>query len=414
MRILFVLHQFYPEFFAGTEQVTLSLARSAQRAGHHVHVLACVVDPGSSPAKPDPGFPEFLQTVHQGVPITLVPQDRLAPLANIGFDSNPLLTERLANWMARERFDACHVLHSMRMSDALIALQRCKLPYLMTLTDFFTPCFRINLVNRQGLLCDGPDGGERCIQDCLVAPWTPEDLRARHRHAHDLLAGADRRVCPSEYVAERFRSAFPGLEFLVIPHGIDLLALTAGNVAPQEKGGELVFGFVGSIVPQKGLDTLLRAFAQVPDPNIRLRVCGGFFGDPVYARDVRRLMDLDGRVEWMGHVRHADIFRVLRSLDVFCLPSRVPESFSLVLHEACAAGIPALVSALGAPGALVAKYGFGVAIPTDEVEVWTDVIGNLAIDRRILSEWRAHVPLPMRVEEEGFFYDSLYRETKRR
>ncbi len=414
MRILFVLHQFYPEFSAGTEQVTLNLARSAQRAGHHAHVLACVTDARNSPATPDPGFPELLQTVHQGVPITLISQGRLSPFSHIGFDSNPKLIERLSAWMTRERLDACHVLHAMRMSDALVALQRCKIPYLMTLTDFFTPCFRINLVNGQGALCDGPEEGERCVRDCLVAPWTPESLRARYRHAQDLLAGALRRVCPSEYVAERFREAFPELEFLVIPHGIDLLALTAGESKPQKEDDALVFGFVGSIVPQKGLDMLLRAFARVPDPHVRLRLCGGFFGDPVHAQEVRQLMEKDPRVEWLGQVPHAAVFEMLRALDVLCLPSRVPESFSLVLHEACAAGVPALVSALGAPGALVSRQGFGRALPVDDEAAWAEAIGSIAADCRRLAEWRARVPLPMRVEEEGFFYDSLYRELRQR
>jgi glycosyltransferase involved in cell wall biosynthesis len=412
MRILYVLHQFYPEFSAGTEQVTLNLARSAQRAGHHVQVLACVTDARNSSAKPDPGFPELLQTVYQGVPITLVPLEQLTPFSNIGFDSTPALIERLSGWMTRERFDACHVLHAMRMSDALVALQRCKIPYLMTLTDFFTPCFRINLINRQGALCDGPDGGERCVQNCLVAPWTPESLQARYRHAHDLLTGAVRRICPSEYVAERFRDAFPDLEFLVIPHGIDLLALTVEEAVPRKKEDAFVFGFIGSIVPQKGVDMLLRAFARVPDPQVRLRLCGGLFGDPVHIQEVRRLMEIDPRVEWLGQVPHAAVFEMLRNLDILCLPSRVPESFSLVLHEACAAGVPALVSALGAPGALVERYAFGRAIAVDDEMAWADALRNVATDRSMVSAWRDHVPLPMRVEEEGFFYDSLYRELR--
>ena len=46
MRILIVLHQFFPEFSGGTERVALNLARTAQRAGHHVRVLACAVQAG--------------------------------------------------------------------------------------------------------------------------------------------------------------------------------------------------------------------------------------------------------------------------------------------------------------------------------------------------------------------------------
>ena len=61
MRILIVLHQFFPEFSGGTERVALNLARTAQRAGHHVRVLACAapgVGPVSGEASQLAGSPE--------------------------------------------------------------------------------------------------------------------------------------------------------------------------------------------------------------------------------------------------------------------------------------------------------------------------------------------------------------------
>jgi glycosyltransferase involved in cell wall biosynthesis len=111
-------------------------------------------------------------------------------------------------------------------------------------------------------------------------------------------------------------------------------------------------------------------------------------------------------------VTHAKIFQVIRSLDVLCLPSRVPETFSLVLHKACAAGVPSLVSDLGAPGEFVGKGGFGRVIPVDDIDAWADAIIDVAADSSVLRNWRANLPLPLRVEEEGFFYDSLYRELR--
>lgn len=412
MRILYVLHQFYPEFSAGTEQVALNLCKSAQRAGHYVRVLACLMNTAEANAKPAPRFPEFLQTVYQGIPITFVPRNQLSAFANFSFESKPALADRLAMWMDHEHFDVCHVLHPMRMGEALVAMQQRELPYLLTLTDFFSPCYRINLINSINTLCSGPDAGERCIQDCLVAPWTPDSLRSRYQLARDLLTGAGRLVCPSEYVAQRYREAFPGLEFLVIPHGIDLGALTANDAVPRDDKSNLVLGFIGSIIPQKGLDTLLDAVSRVSNADIRLRICGGFFGDPVYAHEISQLAARDGRVELLGQVTHSKICQVIRSLDVLCLPSRVPETFSIVVHEACAAGVPSLVSDLGAPGTLVRSGGFGRVIPVDDVDAWADAIAGLAVDRSVLSKWRANLPLPLRVEEEGFFYDSLYRDLR--
>lgn len=412
MRILYVLHQFYPEFSSGTEQVALNLCKSAQRAGHYAHVLACAINPSVSNAGPLSEYPEFLQTVYQGVPVTLVPRHRLSPFAEIGFVPKTALADRLARWMEGEHFDVCHILHTMRMGEALVAMKKCGLPYLITLTDFFAPCYRINFMNNDNTLCKGSDGGERCVKDCIMAPWTSDSLRSRHVMAQNLLAGACRLVCPSEYVALRYREAFPGLKFLVIPHGIDFSAFAESDLRSRGDEASLVLGYIGTMVQQKGLDVLLHALGRLPDANIRLRLCGGSFRDPLYEREIRRLVAQDCRVEWMGQLEHDRIPSMIRSLDVLCLPSRVPETFSIVLHEAYAAGVPALVSNLGAPGELVGNSGFGRTIPVDDVGAWAAAIADLLADRSTLLNWREQLPLPLRVEEEGFFYDSLYRELR--
>ena len=57
MRILLIVHQFFPEFGGGTERVALQLARMAQRAGHHVHVLAGTMDARKAGGAELPGLP---------------------------------------------------------------------------------------------------------------------------------------------------------------------------------------------------------------------------------------------------------------------------------------------------------------------------------------------------------------------
>ena len=39
MNILFAVHQFFPKFYTGTEQVVLNLARQMQKIGHRATVL---------------------------------------------------------------------------------------------------------------------------------------------------------------------------------------------------------------------------------------------------------------------------------------------------------------------------------------------------------------------------------------
>lgn len=415
MRILFILHQFFPEFASGTERVALNIARMAQRAGHHVHVLAGTVEPtrtGGVPASRP--FAGCWRTSHEGVPVTLVPRSLLPATADIGLDADEALAGPLAQWMNDERFEVAHVLHTMRMATAVLAAQRCGLPYLVTLTDFFVPCARINLVTQDGKGCAGPDLGRRCPADCPAPPWTTQGYLRRYDQGASLLAGAAERVVPSEFVAQRYRSSYPELSFRVLPHGIDLLALARHSAARPEPGQHpLRLAFVGTVVPQKGLHVLLRAVRLLKGRDFSLKVIGGFHGNPGYHQELRALAGDDPRIEFAGAMASADLFAALQEIDLLCLPSQVPETFSLILQESAAAGVPALVSDLGAPSDRVAQQGSGRVVPHADPQAWADAIAAVLDAPQLVRQWRDALPLPLRIEEEAFFYESLLRRIRR-
>jgi glycosyltransferase involved in cell wall biosynthesis len=414
MRILFILHQFFPEFGSGTERVALNLARMAQRAGHHVQVLAGSVDPLATGAVPVAApFTGCFRLTYQGIPVTLMPRRMLPATADIGLDADEALAGPLSAWMLEQRFDIAHVLHTMRTATVVLAAQACGLPYVVTLTDFFVPCARINLVTCNGKACDGPEGGRHCARACLTPPWTPESYRRRFEQATALLAGAAERVTPSEFVARRYRDAFPGLAFRVIPHGIDLVALAAGAPAAREPGGPLRLVYAGVLIPQKGLAVLLRAIARLPGRPLTLTALGAALGDPGYHREVRTLVQADPRVELLGALQATQVFAHFRQADLLCVPSQISESYSLVLYEAAAAGVPALVSDLGAPAERVAETGAGRVVAHADPHAWAEAIASVLDSPGLLASWQKRLPLPLRVEEEAFLYESLYRRARR-
>jgi glycosyltransferase involved in cell wall biosynthesis len=404
MRILYVLHQFYPEFCGGTERVALALGKAAQRAGHSVQVLTCLLGSPPVDAVPCLDLPGAFQGVQDGVPVTMLPRTLLPPTVESSFETYARLVEHLEHWMRSKRFDVAHILHPMRMASALLAVQRCQVPYLVTLTDFFFFCLQINLVTVDNQLCPGPRTGVNSNEHCLRLPWTAASLADRHTQGHDLLRGAGVRVCPSQYVADRFRGAFPDLDFTVIPHGVDMHLLPP---APANSGPGLTMGYIGTVIPQKGLLLLLRAMAMVRDPNLKLRVVGGFHGDPVYHAQILDLAKADPRVEILGELPPREIGAILSGLDLLCLPSQVPESFSLVLSEATAVGVPALVSDLGAPSERVTRH-VGRVLPANDVRAWGNTFAELLANPAILVDWRSNLPLPLCIEEEAFFYEYYY------
>jgi glycosyltransferase involved in cell wall biosynthesis len=96
--------------------------------------------------------------------------------------------------------------------------------------------------------------------------------------------------------------------------------------------------FVGDIrTPRKNLDTVLRTLQQTPE--IRLAVAGSVKGSPYPA--LARELGVSERVFFLDKVSR--IPSLMRSVDLFVFPSRY-EAHPLVVLEAMASGLPAIVS----------------------------------------------------------------------
>lgn len=415
MRILYLVHQFFPEFGSGTERVTLNLARAMQRAGHHVQVLGCAVTPGHLPPARACAIDGAEQGLVEGVAVTMLAHARLPARADTAFDVDEALAAQVEAWLRAERFDLVHVMHGMRMGSAIAAATRAGLPLLLTLTDFFPACVRINLIDLEGQACAGPEGGTACARKCLGPAWSTPALQARYQHARSILEQADARVVPSAFVERRFDAAFPGLDWTRIAHGVDLVALLRGTAAaPRAPDTPRHIGFIGSLIPPKGVHLLLQALARQPALPVRLSIAGGFHGDAQYEASVRALAAVDPRVKLLGRCSAEQVATLLKQLDLLCLPSLVPETYSLVLHEAAALGVPAMVSARGAPGDAVAAHGGGVVVAQDTPAAWAQALQAWAGDAAAALAMARRVPLPPRVEEEAFFYEALYKRSLHR
>ncbi|HLH27340.1 MAG TPA: glycosyltransferase, partial [Acidimicrobiales bacterium] len=103
---------------------------------------------------------------------------------------------------------------------------------------------------------------------------------------------------------------------VVIPLGVDLERFSPAARPPPE--GRLRVGFVGRLVPEKGVDVLLRAAAR--DPRLDLVVVGGG-PEEARLRELAAELGLGGRVAFCGPVDESSTPEVYRSLDALAVPS---------------------------------------------------------------------------------------------
>lgn len=149
-------------------------------------------------------------------------------------------------------------------------------------------------------------------------------------------AGSKRTFTPSAYLSTRVRHSAvfanwtDDIERLHLLHGIHRV------------------GFLGRLSTDKGLDLLARALSTSPKASgVRLVVAGDdrWVPETQHTPVTESLTALGNRVDRLGRVTPAEFFS---QIDLAVFPSRVPESFGLVVAEAMAAGVPYVISDAGA------------------------------------------------------------------
>jgi len=131
------------------------------------------------------------------------------------------------------------------------------------------------------------------------------------------------------------------------------------QVSRRDRDGGLCVGYVGRLVPEKGIPTVLQAMQGLD--RVKLRIVGPG-PDEVRLRGLAADLGVSSRVTFVGHVPHDRVIDEISKLDALVLPtlttSHCKEQFGHVLVEAMACGVPVLGSTCGAIPEVIGDAGF--------------------------------------------------------
>lgn len=159
---------------------------------------------------------------------------------------------------------------------------------------------------------------------------------------------------------------------------------------------QLVVGYIGRIMPMKGLDTLLEA-CSLSGNNVHCVVVGR--GDTDWLRIVAERTGMTSRLTLIDGLAPADVPSAMRALDVMVLPSRTTaqwrEQFGRVIIEAMSCGLPVIGSSSGeipyviGDAGLVFPEGDAKALASCIMQL-NDVNARAVIRQRGLERVEAH------------------------
>src|SRR5690606_34934960 len=147
----------------------------------------------------------------------------------------------------------------------------------------------------------------------------------------------------------------------------------------------VVYLSVARLVPHKGVDVVLRAFAEVSPalPEAHLVVVGD---GPEYERltALARDLGIERRVLFTGSVDDARLVEWYRAADVFVLPARseppTVEGFGTVYLEASACGLPVIGPDEGGPIDAIIQGRTGLRVPPRDLDALALAMGQLGRD----------------------------------
>lgn len=124
--------------------------------------------------------------------------------------------------------------------------------------------------------------------------------------------------------------------------------------------GSPVILFVGRIEYVKGVDVLIRAFAEIQMifPDSRLHLVGRG-KDKKYMVNLAEDLSIRNKIHFHGYVPHNKISNFYAGADMLVVPSRI-EGFGIVVLEGMASGNPIVVSNRGALPELIVPYENGL------------------------------------------------------
>ena len=190
---------------------------------------------------------------------------------------------------------------------------------------------------------------------------------------------ADVVTANTEGVLEALQAMGPWQRLALLPNPLPTaLTLQDSHEPPVDREAEVLA--VARLVPQKGLDVLIRAFASLPE-SVRDGWSLTLVGDGPELATLQALAS-DAGLRDLVHFEgfRSDPLVFMRRASIFALPSRF-EGMPNALLEAMAAGLPSVVTdASPGPLEMVCNGHQGLVVPTDDVSAFAAALQQLMLD----------------------------------
>ncbi len=274
--------------------------------------------------------------------------DDISGMSRVALAGQTLWSSRteadIAKWVADFRPDVIHAHNTFPLiSPSLyLAAHRACVPVVQTLHNFRLFCPQAMLL-RDGKVCEDCLGKvpwrgvmRGCYRGSKAQTAVIGGMQVMHRTLGTYRNKVTRYIALNEFCRNKFiEGGLPAERIVVKPNFVDI---PAGN--DELRHGGL---FVGRLSPEKGIDVLARAMAQLPACQLNVIGSGPEEASLCSHANIHRL----------GFLPRDQIFSHMQKAAYLLMPSIWYENSPLTLVEAFASGLPVIASRIGAMAVLI-------------------------------------------------------------
>lgn len=312
--------------------------------------------------------------------------------------------------------EGIHIHHLKTHTIDIVELaQKKKIPIFVTLHDFYGICPKVKLINNDGLYCKSGRDKSMC-RKCLKKAfgYNGMDLEQWNQKIYKVLHTAEKVYAPSHSVRDIFKDYYEetlkefNVDIKVVEHGIDLKKIQKST----QKNNLFKVAFIGGICPEKGSKLINEMICKYSGQEIEWHIFGNIGDQSLNLLNKKNLIK-------HGRYNREEIENKLNeeNIDLVCILSIWPETYSYTVSEAIGAQIPILAIDIGALGERIQQYGCGWLLShnstSDEILRCIQDIQRNPEDYKVKIENLKKIKLPTKLDRTRL-YEKEYIEVPSR
>jgi glycosyltransferase involved in cell wall biosynthesis len=390
MKVLKVIHGFPPDYMAGSEVYSYHLVKSLSQQ-IEINVFTGVENEF---AKEYAVYDEK----YDGIEVHRINKFRRDYTYQQKFyDEN--IEADFRKYLDKIKPDVVHFGHLSHLSTRLLSIvaKEYQLPIVFTLHDFWLFCVKGQLINQNNDICNGASA-EKCHR-CSPYKTTVKEVQKHLNYMQEILEFIDIFLVPSHTLRNYFIQQGVSAEKLIFSkYGFNTNKITYRKRFYNKKS-LINFGFMGRIIPTKGIHVLIEAF-KVIDSHLSIY---GKVGSQ------KRFLEQEN-IQFKGAYDNNNISQILDEIDVLIVPSTWLENSPLVIQEAFLAGIPVITSNIGGMKELITENVNGFLFEVGNIQSLQDCIVKITNNPVLLNNLSVSRCDVRTIKDDADFVHSIYKK----